>query len=180
MSPHVIFLERRRRIVETEIFDYTRLEYSFMRSNNVDSTRKIIDSSSFKDIDWSVQYKGKNREMYETVGEFFIMVCVKKIFESSYTPKKYYGTSFNAQSRKEMCGWVNVLCLLMKRGYLSREIVERVESYISQKRMPLLLRCVVRLLMKKYLSILKTDIKTIVSKEYCKGVDNIISSYVLF
>jgi hypothetical protein len=103
--------------------------------------------------------------MYSNVGEYFVMMSVKKIFESF--------------TRKEMNGWIKILCTLMERGFLSQEIIIRVESYISQKRMPMMLRCTVRILINKSLIFLKKEIKNSVSVEYYTGVDDLISSYVL-
>lgn len=165
LSPNEILQMRRNKIFKTELFDYTRIEYLIMRCNDSICIRKLINTSPFKAIDWSVEYTGKNREMYATVGEFFVMVCAKKVFESF--------------TRKEMNGWIKVLCTLMERGFLSREIIGRVEAYISQKRMPCVLRCVVRVLMNKALLFFQKEIKSAVSVEYYTGVDNMIASYVL-
>lgn len=157
---------RRNKVIKTELFNYTRVEYIFSHSTGgYHSIRKLIDTPIFTNIDWSVEYNGKNREMYNTVGEFFVMICVKKVFESF--------------TRQEMNGWINILCILMKRGFLSREIINRVQRYISQKRMPIFLRCVIRILIDKCLCFLKKEIKSAVSDNYYVGVDGIISSYVI-
>ncbi|MDD4930723.1 MAG: hypothetical protein PHG66_01035 [Candidatus Colwellbacteria bacterium] len=165
-TPNDILRMRRNKIVKTTLFDYTRMEYFFIHCRDGPVyIRKLINAPPFKKIDWSIEYTGKNREMYTTVGEYFVMMSVKKIFESF--------------TRKEMNGWIKVLCILMERGFLSREIITRVESYISQKRMPHMLRCVVRILMNKALLFVKSLIKHSVSAEYYTGVDDLISSYVL-
>jgi len=163
--PQQIIQMRKSKTVNTELFIYTRIEYRFARTLDHEGIRKLIGTQSFKNIDWSVHYTGKNREMYDTIGEFFVMVCVKKIFESF--------------TKKDICGWINILCILMKRGYLSHEIIKRVETYISQKRMPRMLRCMIRILTKKYLGVLRKEIKSVISTEYYRGIDGLISTYVL-
>lgn len=166
LSSEEILQMRRNKIFKTELFDYTRIEYHFIHCREGPTyIRKLINAPPFKAIDWSVEYTGKNREMYATVGEYFVMMSVKKIFESF--------------TRKEMNGWIKVLCTLMERGFLSHEIILRVENYISQKRIPKMMRCIVRILMNKALLFLQNEIKSVVSSKYYVGVDDMISSYVL-
>lgn len=156
---------RKNRMVKTELFDYTKTEYAFVRNTDSTYIRHLIDTKEFRSINSGDEYKGKNREYHSTVGEFFILSCVKKIF--------------NSFSRVELIGWINIFSELMNRGYLSREIMNRVVVYISQKRMPVMMRCIVRIIMNKYFLILKRSIQAEISTKYYIGVDSMIASYVL-
>lgn len=161
---HSFKIKRLGNIIHTDLFDFSRTEYIF-KIGTFSTVQTLMNSSSFKDIVFDTKYNGKNREMYKTTGEFLTMTCVVKIF--------------NAFSRTEMNNWINVLCNLFKRGCISQEIIIRVENYISQKRMPRLLRCIIRIIMNKYFLGLKEEIKTLVYNVFYTGLDSLITSYVL-
>ena len=154
----------RNNIIRTELFDFTRTEYIF-KTGSFTSVQRLMNSPDFKDIIFDTEYKGKNGEMYKNIGEFLTMTCVIKIF-NSYTKIEYIN-------------WINVLCLLFKRGCINEEIISRINSYISQKRMPRMLRCIIRIIMNKYLSIWKEEMKSLIGDVFYTGLDSLITSYVL-
>lgn len=167
MSPEEILNIRRNHkkndfVFRTETFDFSKLENSFRKDTR--DLYQIMNSSKFKEIVPGTEYKGKNREMYETVGEYYIMTCVSRIF--------------NSFDRKTQFRWINILCTLFRRGFLTRDIIIRIERYISQKRMPVGLRCIIRLIIIRYSGIVTDDITSAVGEKFHNGVDKVIVEYV--
>ena len=156
--------KRRRSIVKTEMFDFSGTEFSFRRCKTGIVAEKLL-KYRFSNIDPNTEYRGKNREMYQTVGEFFIMSSIANIFDC-YT-------------RGSLSRWLSILGVLLSRGFLTTDNISRVEKYISQKRIPVMLRCVIRIMINKYKRLLKSNIQSISSLYFHPGVDCMIAEYTI-
>jgi len=98
-SPEEILRSRRRtefKMFKTLLFDYTAFEYRFVRETDYLYIKKLVSAPRFlSEVDPAIEYQGKNKEMYKTVGEFYTMSCVKRIFD--------------CRDRATMNGWIDIL-----------------------------------------------------------------------
>jgi len=153
-------------ITKTELFDFSPIEYTFSHGNRRSSQiMKLILSDKFEKIELEKEYSiVKNKKMYKTPGEFFLLISVKKIFDC-YT-------------REELMGWINIFISLSERIVLTPRIKSRISDYISQKRMPRLLRCVISIILQRTVFRYKNRLMSILTK-FPLGVDNLITLYAV-
>jgi len=165
-SPLTILRNKMNLVRNTELFEFSPIEYMFSHGNRSSiQIMRLILSKKFEMIDLEKEYSIiKNKKMYKTPGEFFLLISLKKIFDC-YT-------------REEMTGWVNIFIYLSERIVLTPRINSRIKEYISQERMPRLLRCVVLIILERTLFRYKNKIMSILTN-FPPGVDNLITLYAI-
>ena len=150
--------------IKTELFDYSNTEWSFMKENNPQMLYKILCRNTFNNFDYHKKYNSKNGEMYKTTGEYYLMVCVVKIF--------------NCYNRKDLHYLINIFCRLIRRGCISLDIMDRINKYISQNRLPKFKKIVIKVMMNNYFLKWKKKTGKVIGKFFYPGVDNMILNYM--